>query len=86
MLAQNEHPLRHQEQYRVESACVYCERFNCHESWCPTQNANVQYAYRAVLQPDLLNLGDQIILHALGVAWGADIVWPHWRTSPDCCH
>jgi hypothetical protein len=76
MPAKNKLPLRHCEQYSAESACVYCERFNCHEPWCPKQNATIQYAFRAVLQPDLLNLGDQIILHALGVAWGVDLVWP----------
>jgi hypothetical protein len=69
MSAHNELPLCHRDQESAASACVYCERCNDHEPWCPTQNASVQYANRAVLQPDLLNLADQLILHALGVAW-----------------
>lgn len=56
--------------------CVYCEGFNRHEAWCLTQNAGVQYAYRAVVEPEMLDFTDQLKLHALGVAWATDIVWP----------
>jgi len=75
MPSQNELPLSHHAPKGAESACVYCDRCNCHEPWCSTQNANVQYAYRALLEPDVLNLGDQLILHALGVIWATDSVW-----------
>ena len=72
MPAQNQLPLRHSNQYSADSACVHCEGVIRHESWCLEQNANVHYAYQAVSEPDLLDLGDQLILHALGVAWIAE--------------
>ena len=69
MPARNELPLSHRDQKSAAQVCTYCERTDCHEPWCTTQNAGVQYAYQVVLHADLLNLGDQLILRALGVAW-----------------
>ena len=43
-----------------------------HESWCTTQSASVHYAYQAVLDPNQLSLGDELVLHALEVAWTAE--------------
>jgi len=40
-----------------------------HEKWCITRDALVQYAYRAVLEPERLSIADRLILHALGVCW-----------------
>jgi hypothetical protein len=71
MPTQSQIPWSHSNQYSADSSCVYCEGVIRHETWCPAHNANVQYAYQAVLEPNLLSLGDQLILHALGVAWAA---------------
>jgi len=81
MPVQNEHPVSHRDKKSAAPYCVYCERCNCHEPWCTTQNASVQYAYQAVSQADLLNLGDQLILHALGVAW---VVNPFLESRRTC--
>lgn len=51
----------------VESACAHCDGMNSHVSWCITQNGNVYYAHLIASQPKHLELGDQLILHALGV-------------------
>ena len=50
-------------------ACEYCQATVCHEFWCITQNFEVLKAWQAVLDPSKLGLHDQLILHALGVAW-----------------
>ena len=62
-------PLTHSNQYSADSACGHCEGVIRHEVWCLTQNACVQYAYQVVSDSSLLNTGDHLILHALGVAW-----------------
>ena len=72
MATQNELPLRHNNKYSADSACVYCDGIIRHESWCATQSANVQYAFEAVLDPDKLDIRDELILHALGAAWIAE--------------
>jgi hypothetical protein len=76
MPAQDQLPWSDSNQYNADSACVHCEGVLLHESWCPAENVNALYAYRAVSQPDLLSLGDQLILHALGVAWTAAAFFP----------
>jgi hypothetical protein len=78
---QNQLPWRHSNQYNAISAGAHCEGIIRHESWCPEQNANVHYAYQAVSRPDLLSLGDQLILHALGVAWTAEKIRPNRGAS-----
>ena len=50
-------------------ACEYCQASTCHEFWCITQNLEVLKAWQAVLDPAKLSVHDQLILHALGVAW-----------------
>ncbi len=57
-------------QYAADSACEYCQANSQHEFWCITQNIEVLKAWQAVLNPARLSLHDQLILHALGVAWG----------------
>jgi hypothetical protein len=79
MPTQNQLPWSHSNQYSADSACAHCEGVIRHESWCPAQNANVLYAYQAVSEPHLLSLGDQLILHALGVAWTRKKLRPKLR-------
>ena len=69
---QNDPLLRHSNRYGSDSACVHCDGVIRHKFWCATQSANVHYAFRAVLDPSQLTLGDELILHALGVAWAAE--------------
>jgi hypothetical protein len=64
-------PLSHSNQSSVNSACRHCDGVTRHEPWCVTQNASVQYAYKAVLDPGHLSPGDHLILHALGAEWTA---------------
>jgi hypothetical protein len=49
--------------------CEYCQASAYHELWCITQNFEVMKAWQAVLDPAKLSVHDQLILHALGVAW-----------------
>ena len=79
MPTQNQLPWSHSNRYSADSACLHCEGVIRHESWCPVENAGVLYAYRAASEPDLLSLGDQLILHALGVAWTAAKLRPKLR-------
>ena len=58
-------------QYSAQSACLHCGGMIRHERWCVRQNRTVRYAYQAVLGATELTLEDQLILHALGVAWTA---------------
>jgi len=69
MPTEHQLPLRHSNQYNADSACGHCDGVLRHESWCVTQSARVQYAYRAASDSHHLSLGDRLILHALGVAW-----------------
>jgi hypothetical protein len=69
MPVQDNVPLSHSNLYSSDSACVYCDGVIRHELWCVTQNASVQYAYRAVSDPGQLTPGDHLILHALGATW-----------------
>jgi hypothetical protein len=76
MPIQNQLPWSHSNQYTADSACVHCEGVIRHEPWCLEQNGSVHYAFQAVSEPDLLSLGDQLSLHALGVAWIAEEIQP----------
>ena len=60
-------------QYSAAVACEYCQASPGHEPWCITQNLRVLEAWQPVLDPSQLGFQDQLILHALGVAWTADI-------------
>jgi hypothetical protein len=74
MSTQNELPLRYSNKHSADSACVHCDGVIYHESWCATQSSSVQYAFQAVQDPNQLSLGDELILHALGVAWIAKTI------------
>jgi hypothetical protein len=52
-----------------DTSCARCGGQVVCESWCEIVNASVRYAHEAVLHPSHLNIGDCIILHALGVRW-----------------
>ena len=51
MSVQNQVPWSHSNRYSADSACAYCEGVVRHESWCATQNANLYYAFEAVVDP-----------------------------------
>jgi hypothetical protein len=74
MPEQNDLPLCHSNQYSAESACVHCDGVIRHESWCVTQSGNVYYAFQAVADASQLSPGDELMLHALGVAWAAESI------------
>lgn len=59
----------HTNKYTADAACEHCGSVVRHEAWCITCNPNVAYAYGALLDPGKLTIEDQLILHALGVAW-----------------
>ena len=71
MPTQDELPWRHSNRYSADSACRHCDGIIRHEYWCATENANVRYAFTAAFDSDQLSLGDELILHALGVTWKA---------------
>lgn len=56
-------------QYCEGPICDHCAGVTAHEPWCITCNAVVRYAYGVVSYANLLTLGDELILHALGVEW-----------------
>ena len=62
----------HSNRYNLDSACEHCGGIIRHEPWCVSQNPAVAYAFGAALGTAKLTLQDQLILHALGVAWNAD--------------
>jgi len=51
--------------------CEHCGRILRHEKWCVTRCPLVCYAYAVVSDGEKLTLRDRLILHALGVDWGA---------------
>ena len=55
--------------YGEGSICDHCAGGTGHEPWCITCNAIVRYAFAAVSRDNHLTLGDELILHALGVQW-----------------
>jgi hypothetical protein len=71
MSATQSYPWFHSNRYTADAVCEHCEGVVRHEPWCITRNPNVMNAWEAVLDPAKLGLHDQLILHALGVAWKA---------------
>ena len=61
----------HTNRYNAEAMCEHCGKMLQHEDWCITCNPVVQYAYQVILEPGKLTIGDTLILHSLGVTWGA---------------
>ena len=83
MPVQDHVPSSHSNQYSAESACGHCDGVVRHEPWCITQNATVQYAYRAVSDPAQLSPGDHLILHALGATWTGKELCANCATKKD---
>jgi hypothetical protein len=69
MTTTQSHPWADSNAHRAEFSCEYCQCVEHHEFWCITQNLEVLRAWQAVLDPAQLGLHDELILHALGVAW-----------------
>jgi hypothetical protein len=63
----------HTNKYAADAACEHCGGVVRHREWCITCNSAVAYAYQAVLDAATLTIEDQLILHALGVAWKQDL-------------
>lgn len=59
----------HSNKYSAEAACEHCQGIVRHEPGCITRSEVILYAYEAVLNAAVLTEGDNLILHALGVAW-----------------
>jgi hypothetical protein len=55
--------------YSAQSACEHCGGAVRHEPWCMTLNPEISYAYKIVMDPTALTVGDALILHSLGAAW-----------------
>jgi hypothetical protein len=70
MPTQSDSPLQHSNRYSADSACTHCDGVIRHEPWCTTQSANVRYAFQIAMDCRQLSVGDELSLHALGVAWG----------------
>jgi hypothetical protein len=62
----------HSNRYNAQAACEHCEGVIRHEPWCITLDPAVYYAYQIVADPTKLTFGDILILHSLGVIWGAN--------------
>lgn len=60
----------HGNQLMRDSICAHCAGTTTHETWCITCNTAVCYAYGIVLDGRRMTVGDELILHALGVEWG----------------
>jgi len=56
-------------QYTHGSTCSHCAGVSSHETWCITSNSRIRYAFGIVVDGRQLTLGDELILHALGVEW-----------------
>ena len=59
----------HTNKYTAEAACEECGGVVRHAYWCAVCNPAVAYAYEIVRNGSKLTIEDQLILHALGVAW-----------------
>ncbi len=62
----------HGVKYSADSACQHCDGIIHHEPWCIMVNAAVSYAYEVLLDARKLSIADELMLHALGVAWDDD--------------
>jgi len=67
--ASTTNPWIHSNRYSADAACEHCHGVVRHEPWCITCSTEVLYAYEAVIDASKLTVGDQLMLHALGVAW-----------------
>ena len=59
----------HSNRYSAQAACEHWGGALHHEPWCMTLNTEISYAYKIVMDPGALTVGDALILHSLGAAW-----------------
>ena len=71
-MADNSATIFHSNRYNAQAACQHCDGVIRHEPWCVTLHPAVHYAYQIVADPSKLTIGDTLILHSLGVIWGAN--------------
>ena len=72
----------HSNRYSADAACEHCGGIIRHERWCITRDPAVFYAYQIVADPGKLTPGDTLILHSLGVIWGATSCPCKCKTTP----
>ena len=63
------------------SICDHRAGVIVHERWCITCNTVVRRAFEAASGTGYLTLGDELILHALGVEWGGRACEGQQRSS-----
>jgi len=69
----------HRNRYSAQAGCEHCGGAVRHEPWCITLNTEISYAYKIVMDPTALTVGDALILHSLGAAWstqGCEVIAP----------
>jgi hypothetical protein len=59
----------HNSRYSAQAACDQCGGTVGHEHWCIMLNTETFYAYKIVVDPTALTVGDALILHSLGATW-----------------
>jgi len=73
----------HSNRYTAESACEHCAGIVRHEPWCITVDHIVYYAYEIVADPGKMTIGDVLLLHSLGVSWGANQCQGRCNANPN---
>jgi hypothetical protein len=81
MPATESSPWFHSSQSVSGFECGHCKALLRHEQWCITQCPDVRSAWEIVLDPSKLSLHDELILHALGVAWVVQRPQAAFRTA-----
>jgi hypothetical protein len=72
----------HSNRQSAQAACEHCGGAVRHEHWCITLNTEIFYAYKIVMDPTALTVGDALILHSLGAAWStAEELSPNQRAD-----
>ena len=59
----------HSNRYHAQAACEHCHGIIRHEPWCIQCSPDVLYAFQIIVDPGKLIIGDDLILHSLGVTW-----------------
>ena len=69
MQVQNQLSLHHSNRYSAESACAHCEGIIRHEFVVRHTERHYLLCISGSLTENQLSLGDELILHGLGVVW-----------------
>jgi hypothetical protein len=72
--------------YTAQSACEHCGGVIRHENWCITVDRTVYYAYQIVADAGKITVGDQLILHSLGVIWQNNPCQGNCKATQECKH